>query len=71
MTTDPQLTSKIAEWRSRAAAGTLSIEDMKQAVRDLRGQRTSAATASEQARRTKAKKVIKSSDDLLNELEGL
>lgn len=64
----PELQAKIAIWRAKAVEGTLTEEEMKEAILALRAGRTSAAHASDQARRTKAKAAIPSADDLLNEL---
>lgn len=59
---------KLHEWRAKAAAGTLSIEEMKQAIQHLRMARLGATVAAE--KKATSKKVI-SSDGLLAELEGL
>lgn len=67
----PELQSKLALWRAKAVEGTLTIEDCKEYVVVLRGSRRSAAVASETSRKAKARKVIKSADELLSELEGL
>lgn len=64
----PELQSKISIWRQKALEGTLSVEELKEAILALRAGRTSAAHASETARRTKAKAEIPSADDLLAEL---
>jgi hypothetical protein len=66
-----EMQAKIAAWREKEATTGLDLEDMKQIVAMLRGERKSAATSSDQAKRARAKKEIKSADDLLNELEGL
>ena len=65
---NPELMNKISQWRQKATAGTLSIEEMRDAVITLRMGRMSAANASSPARK---KAPSKSSDDLLRELEGL
>lgn len=67
----PELQSKIALWRQKAIDGTLTQEEMKEAIVALRGDRRSAAHASDKSRRTKAKAAIPSADDLLSELEAL
>lgn len=67
---DPMLQAKIAEWRARAAAGTLSLDDMKEAIRAMRQGRLGAATASDSAQRARAKRVVKSADEMLDELGG-
>ena len=59
---------KLHDWRARAAAGTLSIEEMKQAIQYLRSLRLGATTAAE--KKATSKKAI-SAKGLLSELEGL
>ena len=60
--------SKIAEWRSKAAAGTLTLDEMREAIRLLRGERMTASTTATQAKRSAAKAAVPSGDDLLKEL---
>jgi hypothetical protein len=67
----PELQSKVLLWRQKAADGTLSIEEMKEAVLALREGRVSASAASDKSRAKKAAKAIPSADDLLNELGEL
>ena len=67
----PETNAKIAIYRQKAIEGSLTVEDMKEAIILLRGDRKGAAVASEKSRRTKAKAIIPSADDLLSELEGL
>jgi hypothetical protein len=67
----PELVSKIAIWRQQAAAGTLTQDQMKEAITALRADRVGAQVASDASRRKKAKTEIPSADDLLNELDGL
>jgi hypothetical protein len=64
----PDLNTKIAIWRQKAVEGTLTREEMKEAILALRGSRVSAAAASEGARRKAAKTEVPSADDLLREL---
>lgn len=63
-----ELSAKMSIWRAKAAEGTLSIEEQREAVAFMRGERKGAAISSEQAKRTKAKKEIKSAEELLGEL---
>lgn len=63
--------AKIAVWRQKAVEGTLSIEEMREAILVLRGDRRGAAIASDKARKAKATTAIPSADDLLNELGDL
>lgn len=68
-----ELQAKISSWRLRAADGTLTLEEMKEAVKYLRAGRLGAATAAASAARTRKKAIaeIPSAGDMLNELEGL
>ena len=66
----PETQARIAAWRHKEATEGLSLEDQKEIVALLRGERRSAAVSSEQSKRARAKKEIKSADDLLAELEG-
>lgn len=59
--------SKLAHWRSRATEGTLTLEEMKEAIALLRQGRAEAAV---QRAKAKAKKP-KSSTSMLEELEKL
>lgn len=65
----PEIQSRIAIYRAKIADGTITLDEMKQAVLEIRGPRRNAATSSDQAKRTKAKKVVQSADDMLKELE--
>jgi len=67
----PELLSRIAIWRQRAADGTLTPDEMRQAIIALRADRVGAQIASDKSRRAKAVKEIPNADDLLGELEGL
>jgi hypothetical protein len=64
----PELQAKIAIWRQKAIDGTLTVEEMKEAILALRAGRVSAAHASENSKRKAAKVAIPSADDLLAEL---
>jgi len=67
----PELQAKISIWRSKALDGTITMEEMREAIMALRQGRVSAAHASEGARRKTAKVAIPSADDLLGELGAL
>ena len=67
----PEMSSQISLWRQKAADGTLTQAELKEAVIALRGDRKGAAVASDKSRTAKAKAVVPSADDLLAELEGL
>lgn len=68
MTVTPETQSRLAILRAKADDGSATIEEMREAVRLIRGDRVSAAVASEKSKRVKAKAEIKSADDMLNEL---
>lgn len=69
----PELQAKIAAWRIKAVEGTLTKEEMAEAIAALRTERTQAATAptGERKRSSATKKAPVNSDDLLSQLEGL
>lgn len=64
----PELQSKIAVWRQRALEGTLTQDEMREAVKAMRGDRLAAASASENSRRKVARAVVPNADELLGEL---
>lgn len=43
--TDPELLNKLSTWRSKAADGSLTIEEMREAIKVLRANRMSTAEA--------------------------
>ena len=67
-----ELQSKIAAWRLKAAEGTLTLDEMKEAIVHLRAGRLSAAVAASSAKKVSAsgakKTIISNSDDLLDEI---
>ena len=63
---------KVAEWRAKARAGTLTQEEMKQAIQVLRAGRSLIAAATGGSKTNRVAKTAKpSGDDLLAELDGL
>lgn len=64
----PELQSKIALWRQKAISGTLTQDEMKEAITALRADRVGAAVASAASKRSKAKAEIPDADDLLAEM---
>jgi hypothetical protein len=65
---------KVAEWRAKARDGTLTKEEMREAIAALRAARgkTPAATGGTKTKAAAAAKAKKpDGDDLLSELEGL
>jgi hypothetical protein len=69
----PEHQSKLIEYRAKAAAGTITLDDMKDAIIILRGSRRAAvdAAAAGRSKAAKAKPSDKSVDEMLGELEGL
>jgi hypothetical protein len=67
----PEVMSRIAIWRVKACDGTLTTEEMKEAIALIRGDRKSASFASEKSKAKKAESRVPDADDLLNELGGL
>lgn len=66
----PEDNALISSYRMKAAAGTLSKEELTHAVSLLRQARmTSVQSAAK--KRTAAAKQVRSADDLLNELDSL
>lgn len=64
----PELQSKIALWRQKAVNGTLTQDEMREAILALRADRVGAAVASAASKRSKAKAEIPDADDLLAEM---
>lgn len=64
----PELQSKITLWRARAANGTLTQDEMREAIAALRADRIGAAIASDKSKRAKAKAEIPDAGDLLKEM---
>lgn len=64
------LTAKIDLWRQKAIAGTLSIDECREAIMTLRNGRITASATSK-AGKPRATKATVNSDDLLKDLEGL
>ena len=63
------ITSQIQIWRQKSLDGTITQEEMKEAIAAIRKERVAASAKSETSRtkRVESKKVI-DSDDLLSEL---
>ncbi len=69
----PDLQMKVSLWRQRLLAGTITKEEMIEAVSILREGRRSAAAASAtsaKTRATAAAKPVINGDDLLGEMLG-
>lgn len=70
MALTPEGQLKVQLWRQKSREGTLTPEELREAIIFLRQDRVTAAATSEKSRAKKAKPAA-NSDDLLNELEGL
>lgn len=62
--------AQLAAWRRKASDGTLTLEEMRRAVDLMRGDRKNSAqaAASSKSRTAKAKAVVQSADEMLDEL---
>jgi hypothetical protein len=65
-----ELQAKISVWRQRSREGTLTQDEMKEAILALRAGRVAAMQASSTAKRKRAIAAIPSADDMLSELSG-
>ena len=63
----PELQAKISLWRQKSADGTITDEELTEAITLLRGERKTATENAAKRRKT-AIKETKTADDLLNEL---
>ena len=66
-----ELQAKIANWRLKAADGTLTLEEMKEGIIYLRAGRVSAANASLASRGKKKSSEAPSADSMLSDLESM
>jgi len=67
----PETLAKLAIWRQKAVEGTLTLEEQKEAIALMRADRRSASAVSDSSRRAKAKALVPSADEMLNELGEL
>jgi len=71
--------AKIAVWRARSDEGTITLDEQREFIIMLRGQRRAAITEGKSGRSSRSapsgisrsKKAPVNTDDLLKELEGL
>lgn len=74
MALSPEAQAKVQLWRQKAREGTLTQDEMREAIATLRQDRIAAAVVSATSRAKKsataAKKAV-NSDDLLSELDGM
>lgn len=72
LSTDPAFHAKLAEYRRKAADNTITLDEMREAVKLMRQGRVAAAAASaKRAQKPSAGKAPVSGDDLLSELDAL
>lgn len=67
----PELIQRVHEWKRKVADGSITLEEMKDAVVYLRGGRAFAQTAAAESASKggkRAKAPIRSADDMLAEL---
>lgn len=69
MVQSPELQLRIAEWRRKALEGTITLDEMKEAIVVMRESRTSAAVAVKKS--AASRKAPVNTDDLLNQLDTL
>lgn len=67
----PEVLQRISILRAKSLDGSMTLEDAKEAIRLIRGDRRGAAASSDSARRAKAKASIKSADEMLDELGNI
>lgn len=66
-----ELQAKISVWRQKTKDGNMTVEEYREAIAAIRGERKQAAVTSEQSKRNKAKVAIPDAKSLLGELGGL
>ena len=64
----PELLSKIALWRQKCADNTITLDEMKEAIRLTRDSRLTAAQHSARSKAVKSGINKKSAEELLNDL---
>lgn len=72
---DPEVLNRVAEWQRKAADGSITLEECREAVKLLRANRMASAEAAAKSKsgsKSKAKaSPPRAAGDLLSELEGL
>jgi len=66
----PDIQNRFSEWRRKAAEGTITREEMKEAILALRGSRRTASESTPSKSRS-SKGPARSADDMLGELGSL
>ena len=67
----PELSAKIASWRMKVADGTITQEELKEAIAHLRAGRLTAAQAATKSKIAKARVAAPSAESLLGELDSM
>lgn len=71
---DPELLNKLSNWRAKAADGSLTLDEMREAIKVLRANRMSTAEAAAKSKsggRKKAPAAPVDAGNLLDQLNGL
>lgn len=66
----PEINAKIFTWRQRCVDGTITEEQLTEAMAALRGERKTAAATTKAAKAKAAKAAIPSAKSLLDEMEA-
>lgn len=64
----PEVAGRLAVLKQKALEGTLTLEEMKEGVRLMRGDRAVAQVVSTTSRTKRARAEIKTADEMLDEL---
>lgn len=67
----PETQARLVILRQKSVEGTITMEELREGVLLMRADRVAGASASDGSRRAKAKAVVKSADEMLDELGGL
>lgn len=72
---DPELLNKLANWRAKAADGSITLEEMRESVKVLRANRMASAEAAAKSKsggsRKKSPAMPVDAGSLLDQLNGL
>ena len=67
----PELSARIQLWRAKALDGTITQDELREAIMVIRQERLTAQTTSTKARSARKETATISSDQLLDELKKL
>jgi len=68
---DAQVINRVNQLRMKESAGTLTQDELKEAIKLIRAGRVAAQAASTASKSKTAKKPLKTGDQLLDELDSL